>query len=81
MEGSCLFLSDPFSGCGSVFQRAYRGSNEGSKEGNGLGLYICREIMRKMEGEIFAGQEEDGMSFIWCFRYNGRKCSWLIKKQ
>lgn len=46
-----------------LFDSFYRGSNVGDKQGNGLGLYICREIMRKMEGDIFAQREEDGMSF------------------
>lgn len=46
-----------------LFDSFYRGSNVGNQTGNGLGLYICREIMRKMEGEIFARQEENGMSF------------------
>lgn len=50
-----------------LFDSFYRGSNAGSQEGNGLGLYICREIMRKMEGEIFAEAEEDGMSFFLVF--------------
>lgn len=51
-----------------LFDSFYRGSNTGGKEGNGLGLYICREIMRKMEGEIFACQEEEGMSFHLVFQ-------------
>lgn len=51
-----------------LFESFFRGSNAGEKEGNGLGLYICREIMRKMDGEIFAQQEEDGMSFVLVFR-------------
>ena len=46
-----------------LFDSFYRGSNAGDKEGNGLGLYICREIMQKMEGEIFAYREKEGMSF------------------
>ncbi len=51
-----------------LFDSFYRGSNAGNREGNGLGLYICREIMRKMEGEIFACREEDGMSFHLVFQ-------------
>lgn len=50
-----------------LFDSFYRGSNAGTRDGNGLGLYICREIMRKMEGEIFAQAEEDGMSFFLVF--------------
>lgn len=51
-----------------LFDSFYRGSNAGSREGNGLGLYICREIMGKMEGGIFALEEEDGMSFHLVFQ-------------
>lgn len=51
-----------------LFDSFYRGSNVGNKEGNGLGLYICRELMRKMEGEIFAERQEDGMSFHLVFQ-------------
>ena len=50
-----------------LFDSFFRGSNIGNREGNGLGLYICREIMRKMEGNIFARQEADGMSFQLVF--------------
>lgn len=51
-----------------LFDSFYRGSNVGEKEGNGLGLYICREIMRKMEGDIFALPLENGMSFHLVFQ-------------
>ncbi len=51
-----------------LFDSFYRGSNVGEKEGNGLGLYICKEIMRKMEGEIFAISLENGMSFHLVFQ-------------
>ena len=50
-----------------LFDSFYRGSNVNVQEGNGLGLYICREIMRKMGGEIFAERKEDGMSFQLVF--------------
>lgn len=46
-----------------LFDSFYRGSNTNNKEGNGLGLYICKHIMEKMDGEIFAQCEEEGMSF------------------
>lgn len=51
-----------------LFDSFYRGSNAGDKQGNGLGLYICRQIMNKMDGEIFAERKEDGMSFGVVFR-------------
>lgn len=51
-----------------LFDSFYRGSNVGSQPGNGLGLYINRQMMRKMEGDIFAERREDGMSFGLVFR-------------
>ena len=51
-----------------LFDSFYRGSNVGDKEGNGLGLYISRQIMRKMDGDMFAERGEDGMSFSLVFR-------------
>ena len=51
-----------------IFDSFYRGSNVENKSGNGLGLYISRQIMQKMDGEIFAKREEDGMSFGLVFR-------------
>lgn len=47
-----------------LFDSFYRGSNATHQNGNGLGLYIARTLMRKMEGEIFAQQEKDGMAFV-----------------
>jgi signal transduction histidine kinase len=46
-----------------IFDSFYRGSNAKDKQGNGLGLYICKYIMKKMDGEIFAECERGGMSF------------------
>lgn len=51
-----------------IFDSFYRASNAKGKQGNGLGLYICKHIMGKMDGEIFAECEEDGMSFTLVFR-------------
>lgn len=50
-----------------LFDSFYRAGNAGAKAGNGLGLYICREIMHRMGGEIFATAEEDGMCFHLVF--------------
>lgn len=47
-----------------LFDSFYRGSNAHGKQGNGLGLYICHEIMKKMNGDIFAKRLEDGMEFV-----------------
>lgn len=46
-----------------LFDSFFRGENTRGQQGNGLGLYICREIMHKMDGEIFAECETDGMAF------------------
>jgi signal transduction histidine kinase len=51
-----------------IFDSFYRGSNAQDKPGNGLGLYICKAIMEKMDGEIFAQCEREGMSFTLVFR-------------
>lgn len=50
-----------------IFDSFYRASNAKDKQGNGLGLYICKYIMEKMDGEIFAECERDGMSFTLVF--------------
>lgn len=51
-----------------IFDSFYRGTNVENKSGNGLGLYISRQIMQKMDGDIFAKREEGGMSFGLVFR-------------
>ena len=52
-----------------IFDSFWRGSNAGSNSGSGLGLYICRQLMHKMDGEIFA--EVDGTEM--CVTVVGRK--------
>ena len=37
-----------------IFESFWRGSNAGHICGSGLGLYIGRQLMHKMNGEIFA---------------------------
>lgn len=37
-----------------IFDSFYRGSNVGEKKGSGLGLYISRELMKRMGGELYA---------------------------
>lgn len=51
-----------------IFESFFRAANSDGIQGNGLGLYICREIMRKMGGEIFAQKDEKGMAFVLVFR-------------
>lgn len=47
-----------------LFDSFFRGENTRGQQGNGLGLYICSEIMHKMNGEIFAVCETEGMAFV-----------------
>lgn len=37
-----------------LFDSFYRGGNAVAAEGSGLGLYICKELMHLMDGEIYA---------------------------
>lgn len=46
-----------------IFESFWRGSNVGSTGGSGLGLYICRSLMRRMNGDIFA-QTSDGNMIV-----------------
>lgn len=41
-----------------IFESFWRGANSENMRGSGLGLYICRQLMHKMNGEVFA--EIDG---------------------
>ena len=42
-----------------IFDSFYRGSNSEREKGSGLGLYICKNLLQKMDGEIFAKKEGD----------------------
>ena len=60
-EDDCTLLSVSNTGCTlgqselpHIFDSFWRGSNVGSHSGSGLGLYICRQLMHKMHGDIFA---------------------------
>ena len=44
----------------NVFDSFYRGTNSHGEKGNGLGLYICKTLMRKMDGEVYAECMSDG---------------------
>lgn len=59
-EEDCKLIQIENSGCSlkkeelpNVFDSFYRGSNSMNVKGSGLGLYICKTLMRKMDGEIF----------------------------
>ena len=60
-EDGCLLVTVRNSGCSlpdtelpHMFDSFWRGSNAQTEKGSGLGLYICRQLMHKMNGEIFA---------------------------
>ena len=50
-NGGCTLSVDDLP---HIFESFWRGANAESIRGSGLGLYICRQLMRKMNGEIFA---------------------------
>ena len=52
----------------NIFESFWRGSNSESVNGSGLGLYICRQLMRKMNGEIFAEIKGEFISVTAVFR-------------
>lgn len=65
-EEDCRLITVTNTGCTlkegelpHIFDSFWRGSNTGSNAGSGLGLYICRQLVNKMDGEIFA-EAEDG---------------------
>ncbi|MCR4645789.1 MAG: HAMP domain-containing histidine kinase [Oscillospiraceae bacterium] len=65
-EEDCRLITVANTGCTlpeeeltHIFESFWRGSNTGSKQGSGLGLYICSRLMQEMGGDIFA-ETEDG---------------------
>ena len=67
-EENCCLITVSNTGCSlpdnetvHVFESFWRGSNSKTKKGSGLGLYISRQILVKMNGDIFA--ETDGERF------------------
>ncbi|MBQ3512250.1 MAG: HAMP domain-containing histidine kinase [Lachnospiraceae bacterium] len=65
-EEDCKLIHIENSGCNlkeeelpNLFDSFYRGSNSTNMKGSGLGLYICKTLMRKMDGEIYAEMNED----------------------
>lgn len=76
-EEDCKLIHVENSGCNlkkeelpNIFDSFYRGSNSTGLKGSGLGLYICKTLMRKMDGEIFAGMKED----VFCVTIVVGKC-------
>lgn len=50
-----------------IFESFYRGANSENIRGSGLGLYICRQLMHKMNGEIFAEIEGENITVTAVF--------------
>ena len=44
----------------SLFDSFYRGKNTEGIQGSGLGLYICKNLMHKMDGDVYA-EASDGL--------------------
>lgn len=60
-DEDCILISVSNSGCQlmpdelpHIFESFWQGSNASTSNGSGLGLYICRQLMHRMDGEIFA---------------------------
>ena len=60
-EEDCKLIHIENTGCSlkeeelqNIFDSFYRGSNSQAVRGNGLGLYICKNLMKKMDGDVFA---------------------------
>ena len=60
-EENCKLISIKNTGCNvpenelsHIFDSFYRGNNSKKQSGSGLGLYICKPLMHKMDGDIFA---------------------------
>ena len=50
-----------------IFDSFWRGSNTGANAGSGLGLYICRQLMNRMNGDIFAEVKNGTMTVTAVF--------------
>lgn len=69
-EDGCTLVSVSNSGCTlpdtdlpHIFDSFWRGANAENEKGSGLGLYICRQLMHKMNGDIFA-EIKDGFMCV-----------------
>lgn len=69
-EDGCILIGVCNSGCTlppaelpHIFDSFWRGSNADKQKGSGLGLYICRQLMHKMSGDIFA-EAGDGRMIV-----------------
>lgn len=74
-EEDCQLVTVVNSGCHlqehelpHIFESFWRGSNAENNSGSGLGLYICRQLMHKMDGEVYAKIDGDRMRITVVFR-------------
>lgn len=74
-EEDCQLVTVVNSGCHlqehelpHIFESFWRGSNAENNSGSGLGLYICRQLMHKMDGEVYAKIDGDRMRVTVVFR-------------
>lgn len=47
-----------------IFESFWRGSNAQGQSGNGLGLFIVRQIMHQMDGDVYATVEGDTIEIV-----------------
>ena len=73
-EDGCLLITVRNSGCTlsenelpHIFESFWRGENAENEKGSGLGLYINRQLMHKMNGEIFAEIKDGFISVSMVF--------------
>ena len=74
-EEGCKLISVENTGCtlkpeeiNYIFDSFYRGANSESVKGSGLGLYIARQLIHMMDGEIYAGIESDIFKLVVVLR-------------
>ena len=63
-NGGCTLSKDDLP---HIFESFWRGANAENIRGSGLGLYICRQLMRKMNGEVFAEIDGDTITVFAVF--------------
>jgi len=73
-EENCILVTVKNSGCtlpdtdlSHIFESFWRGENAENQKGSGLGLYICRQLMHKMKGDIFADIKDGYMAVTAVF--------------
>lgn len=74
-EEGCILFAVSNTGCTlsendlpHVFDSFWRGENATKAKGSGLGLYICRQLMHRMNGDIFADIKGDIITVTAVFR-------------